>query len=192
VTQPDGFQVIVLRSGGSGSGSGGGEGDQSGGGTRTAALILNRGMPNVDIRDASQSAEFVVPRDAFAHGRPDATVALQASMANGATLPTWVEFDPLTGKFKVNPPANFKGVIELKVTAVDNQGVQVESKFSIKVGAGKEPLSLKLKGKPSLTRQLADAGKAMRLEEQDMALKRLRSGGLHMAAFSAPLRESKV
>jgi hypothetical protein len=176
VTQADGFQVIVLK----------GDKESTGSDNQAAALIVNKGIPDVEIPDARQVIELAVPRDAFAHGKPEATVALDARLADDQPLPAWLNFDPIKGQFRGVPPEGFKGEVVIKVVARDNAGAEVETVFRLRVNeVGQDKLSLK--GKASLTRQLADAGRAMRLGERDALLAKMR-GGAPLTGYAAPVK----
>ena len=190
VTQSDGFQVVVLKAGKDGT-LGGSE-------SKSTNLIVNRGMPDIETPSARQVIEIVVPRDAFAHGKPDATVSLTAIQADGRPLPDWLVFDPLKGHFRGVPPEGLRGEITIRLIARDNTGAQVETVFRIRIVEGGND-KLSIKGKPSLTRQLADAGRVMRLGERDALMTRMRqgkehsdSGNLQMASYVAPSRGQKV
>lgn len=132
-------------------------------------------MPSLDLPTGKSVIDIVVPRDAFAHGRTDVSVALQARLANGQPLPDWLKFDALTGRFSGEVPSDFAGEINIRLIAIDSAGSRVETTFRIRVlDLNREKVSMK--GKPSLREQLSLAGHAMRLGERDMLLDKLRHG----------------
>jgi hypothetical protein len=77
-----------------------------------------------------------MPYDAFVHSKSDAVIQLNASQASGAALPAWVRFDARTGSFDVDPNASggFKGKIDVKVIARDNEGREATVLFRLFVG----------------------------------------------------------
>lgn len=168
MTQAGGFQVIVLK----------GDKESAGGaqsGPQTATLIVNRGIPDAEIPAVGQLIELAIPSDAFAHGKPDAIVTLEAKLAGNEPLPAWLEFDPVKGTFKGTPPEGLKGEVIVKVIARDNTGAEVEASFRIRI-VDPQGEKLGLKGKLSLTRQLADAGRVMKLGERDTLIAKIRNG----------------
>jgi len=124
-TRSDGFQVIVLKSDTSSSAS-------AATATRDA-LMLNRGIPDVNINYTGRQIEVAIPRDAFAHTRNDATIALTVTQTDGTALPDWLVFDPRLGMFRGVPPKGLHKVIEIRVIARDQAGNQVETTFRIYV-----------------------------------------------------------
>ncbi|WP_277948863.1 DUF4347 domain-containing protein [Magnetospirillum sp. 15-1] len=95
---------------------------------------------NAPVRDAGFAlgarVSVQIPADSFASTRPDATVTLTATRANGATLPGWMVFNPQTGTFEGTPPPGFKGEVVVKVVARDNEGREAVQTFKIQVGEG--------------------------------------------------------
>lgn len=76
------------------------------------------------IADQSSSEDepwsFTVPGNTFLD--PDGNpVTLSATLGNGDPLPSWLSFNATTGMFSGTPPADFNGVISLKVTASDGE-----------------------------------------------------------------------
>ncbi|MGL6210290.1 MAG: tandem-95 repeat protein, partial [Paracoccaceae bacterium] len=61
---------------------------------------------------------FSLPADAFTDADGD-TLTLTASLADGAPLPAWLNFDAQGRSFSGQPPANFNGTLALLVTASD-------------------------------------------------------------------------
>ncbi len=72
---------------------------------------------------------FVIAKDAFVDGDGD-VLEYDATLSDGSPLPAWLKFDPETGTFKGNPPADADGTtLEIMVTATDPTGKSVEQKF---------------------------------------------------------------
>jgi Ca2+-binding RTX toxin-like protein len=71
----------------------------------------------------SSSAEdtalsFKLPAGSFTDV-DNAILSYSATLANGAALPSWIVFDSITQTFIGNPPLNFNGMVDVKVTASD-------------------------------------------------------------------------
>lgn len=159
-----------------------GEGEQG------EALRVFKGIPDVEIPQVRRVVDLVVPRDAFAHGRSDVTVTLVATLLNGDPLPEWLKFDPIKGHFQGDVPEGFADEITIRVIATDNTGATVETIFRIRIVEAEKQAPI---GKASLTRQLAEAGRAMRLGERDALLAKMR-GGESLVGHAVPLRGQKV
>jgi hypothetical protein len=74
---------------------------------------------------------FSIPIDAFAKSNNETMVALKASLPGNQTLPYWLKFDPVAGKFEGEVPEDFEGSIEVLVTATDQNGNEVTTSFVI-------------------------------------------------------------
>ena len=74
---------------------------------------------------------FSIPIDAFAKSNNETMVALKASLPGNKTLPSWLKFDPVAGKFEGEVPEDFEGSIEVLVTATDQNGNEVTTSFVI-------------------------------------------------------------
>ena len=60
-------------------------------------------------------------------------------------MPNWVQFDPASGVFEVAAPKGFKGKLDVKVVARDDDGREVTAMFQLFVG---EQTSSPLDGRP--------------------------------------------
>ena len=83
---------------------------------------------------------FQVPRTAFAVAADDRGISLTAALVDGGALPSWLSFDPKTGGFSGNPPADAKGVYDIAVTIRDAQGHQATKVFRFTVGPSQAAL----------------------------------------------------
>jgi len=92
-----------------------------------------QGIPSTAVR-TGQNIDVTVPREAFGHSSSRAVVQLDAVRSNGQPLPEWLDFDPTSGKFSGKPPRNAEAVVEIKVIARDNEGREVATTFTIRVG----------------------------------------------------------
>ncbi|HYD75680.1 putative Ig domain-containing protein [Ramlibacter sp.] len=97
--------------------------------------LLVRYQPISELRlEIGRGLGFNIPTDAFAHTNPRAVVRLQAMLRNGDPLPGWMEFDGITGRLSGTPPADFEGVLEIRVVARDNQGLEAVNEFTLTIG----------------------------------------------------------
>jgi VCBS repeat-containing protein len=77
---------------------------------------------------------FTLPTSSFTDV-DNATLALSATLGDGAALPAWLSFDAASGAFTGTPPANFNGALNLRVTATDAGGLSASSTFALNVTA---------------------------------------------------------
>jgi VCBS repeat-containing protein len=64
------------------------------------------------------AVNFTLPANSFTDV-DNATLTLTAALANGGALPSWLSFNAATRTFSGQPPANFNGQIDVRVTASD-------------------------------------------------------------------------
>jgi hypothetical protein len=96
-------------------------------------LFVYQGIPDMQLLpDATGSVR--VPQDAFAHTDPAAIVRLEARLANGLPLPSWLKFDAASGTFRGVPPEGLTGLLDIEVIARDTEGREAHSRFSLEVG----------------------------------------------------------
>lgn len=79
---------------------------------------------------------FNIPQGTFVHSDASASVTLEAALNDGAPLPGWLAFDEATGTFSGTPPAEFEGVLMIRVTARDSNGSEATARFEVEVTAG--------------------------------------------------------
>jgi Ca2+-binding RTX toxin-like protein len=79
--------------------------------------------------------EFQIPEGTFADIDKDDTLSFDATLANGAALPAWLEFDRLTGTFMGTPGRADVGSYAIRVEARDESGATVTDEFVITVDA---------------------------------------------------------
>ncbi|UEM24124.1 Ig-like domain-containing protein [Skermanella mucosa] len=162
-------------------------------GTRAAdGLQLLNGIPDRQFgTDGTNS--FRLPSGVFGHSDPTAVITIEATLADGSPLPSWLKFDATSGTFSGTPPADTEGQLEIRVKARDNAGTEVVVDFKLKVGDSAETPATEqapetapaegqkntdaaprrdqqetkapLAGKPSLTAQLKAAGQEDLLTE---------------------------
>jgi hypothetical protein len=78
--------------------------------------------------------QYQIPREAFAHTDPTAIVTLNARMASGETLPSWLSFDARSGLFRGVPPGGEPVTLDLMLTAVDEDGHEASVEFKLELG----------------------------------------------------------
>jgi hypothetical protein len=105
-------------------------------------IVLPGEQPRLSVYNgvADQFAEkgaqsnFALPYDAFAHTNPAERIALNAKLADGQDLPSWVQFDAQSGRFTFQAPENFEGELRIQVVARDSQGQEAAILFRFHVG----------------------------------------------------------
>lgn len=85
--------------------------------------------------------EYQLPDDAFtdADGEAASEMEIAVSDAAGGELPEWLSYDPATGTFSGVPPADFQGIIKLKVEAIDEYGVSTSDILTLQFGDNQAP-----------------------------------------------------
>ena len=134
LTRATGFQVLVNE-------------------RQSGQLELHRAIDKQFVETGAQGS-IALPIDTFTHSDPAASITLAARLSDGQPLPSWVSFDPRTGTFKVVAPAGYVGELDVEVSARDNKGNEVKTKFRLTVGAKPAPA-----GREGLTGQLRQASK---------------------------------
>lgn len=142
------------------------------------SIVVQSNPPDVAVEwDAPAAGSMKValpPRTFLAEGAMQITI--EASMADGRPLPSWVRFDPREGSFTLKPPAGFDGSLEVRVTAHTEQGRSASAVFKIAIsGKGDENAARGdiAQSKPSLSEQLRAAGEDGLLAEAAEFLERL-------------------
>ncbi|MEQ1731675.1 MAG: putative Ig domain-containing protein, partial [Vicinamibacterales bacterium] len=75
---------------------------------------------------------FVLPVGAFSDAEGD-VLALSATLASGAALPSWLVFNAATLTFSGTPPANYNGFVDVRVRAADPSGASATRDFRLTV-----------------------------------------------------------
>ncbi|MFN5880634.1 MAG: putative Ig domain-containing protein, partial [Burkholderiales bacterium] len=142
-------------------------------------LMRDKGITDQFVENG-RSTSFAMPYDAFMHSRDDAVVTMSARLTDGRALPGWIRFNAQAGTFQIDAPAGLVEEYEILVTARDNNGREATASFKLNVGAGKRSEGVPTErnaswerfapaGRPGLSAQLRDAGKAPGLLERIMA-----------------------
>ena len=127
--------------------------------TAPPGLTINRGVTDQFVQGTQIATKISLPFDAFIHSNKDAVIKLEAKQADNSSLPKWVQFDPATGVFEVTPPKGFKGKIDLKVIARDEDGREATAIFQMFVGEQTQNQTPGLQSRHSFSEKLRMAGK---------------------------------
>ncbi len=76
---------------------------------------------------------FAVPADAFATAGADGKVTLRATRSDGSPLPSWLSFNPATGRLEGVLPPGQAGDIEVRISARDGAGAEASQVFKLTV-----------------------------------------------------------
>ena len=144
--------------------------------TAPVGLNLFQGVTDQFIQSTNVTTRISLPFDAFIHSSKDAVIRLQAKQSDDSNLPSWVQFDPATGVFIVTPPPGFKGKLDLKVLARDDDGREAVAMFQMFIGEQTAPQA---QSRDSFSEKLKMAGK------RPITLVRVADG-----AHKAPVREA--
>jgi hypothetical protein len=85
------------------------------------------------VKEARGDTEFVIPQDMFAHTDPNAVVRLEAKLADGSILPSWLSFDSQTGAFRGVAPDG-RAILDLIITAHDDSGREATVSITLELG----------------------------------------------------------
>lgn len=102
--------------------------------TAPPGLTLYQGVTDQFVQTTNATSRVSLPFDAFIHTNKDAVIKLDAKLADDSRLPNWVQFDPSSGTFQVTPPANFRGKLDIKVVARDDDGREATAIFQMFIG----------------------------------------------------------
>ncbi|MFN3228077.1 MAG: putative Ig domain-containing protein, partial [Hyphomicrobiales bacterium] len=109
----------------------------------TVTVLPVNDAPTLETPFADQSAtpgtalSFVVPGTTFADV-DDATLTLSATLLGGGALPSWLSFDPQTGRFSGTPGAEDAGSIDIVLTARDAAGLSASDQFTLSIAGGSD------------------------------------------------------
>jgi hypothetical protein len=89
-------------------------------------------IPDQRIREGCRF-EYVIAAYAFADLDTNDTLSYRATLANGAPLPNWLMFDPVTLTFSGTPPKGEEGILHIKVIASDEHNATAVDQFDLTV-----------------------------------------------------------
>jgi uncharacterized repeat protein (TIGR01451 family) len=124
--------------------------------TAAPGLSLFQGITDQFVQTTGVSTKIGLPADAFIHSNKDAVIKLEAKLVDNSNLPSWIKFDQTAGVFEVTPPVGFKGKIDVKVLARDDDGREAVAIFQLFVG---EQTTDRPQSRESFTDKLRMAGK---------------------------------
>ncbi len=84
----------------------------------------------------NRSFSFQVPAASFTDVDAGDTLTFVATLANSSALPAWLSFNPVTRAFSGTPTASDIGILNVRVSATDNQGTLASDIFALNVAAG--------------------------------------------------------
>ena len=96
----------------------------------TDSIAVARPFPDMGV--TSGPVGFIIPRDTFI--TTALSLSLSASLADGSSLPDWLEFNAETGEFSGTPPEGYEGELDLMVKARDSNGAEALTTFTLTVG----------------------------------------------------------
>ncbi|WP_178030044.1 Ig-like domain-containing protein [Phytobacter sp. SCO41] len=140
----------------------------------TAALEVRADVGSVGVV-SGQSFSVSLPAGTILTRESMANLSVTVRQSNGMPLPSWIKFDPATGRFSGQPPAGWKQPVSIEIRVVDKQGHSGTSHLELKVAGPREATpsaSLQASpGKPGLDQQIAAqktvfAGRLMTPEKQ--------------------------
>ncbi|TWH96157.1 putative Ig domain-containing protein [Bradyrhizobium daqingense] len=94
-------------------------------------VVANAVPDQTAIEDAPFS--FILPADTFSDVDLGDSLALTATLGDGAALPSWLTFNPATGAFSGTPLNGDVGAITVWVTATDGSLASVNDDFTLSV-----------------------------------------------------------
>jgi len=101
------------------------------GGENHAPVASN--IPDGQAVSEDASFRFTLPDNTFSDEDEGDTLALSATLADGAALPSWLAFDAATHTFSGTPANADVGTLTLRVTATDTSGESVSTDFDLTV-----------------------------------------------------------
>ena len=94
-------------------------------------VAANPLLPQMAVE--TQAFSFTLPGNTFTDPDAGDTLRFSARMDNGAPLPSWLSFDPLTQAFSGTPGNKASGVLSISVTAADASGASAAASFTLEV-----------------------------------------------------------
>ncbi|WP_040652582.1 DUF4347 domain-containing protein [Pseudogulbenkiania ferrooxidans] len=124
-------------------------------------------LPDLGVRSliVGQTFSFGLPPGTVLTRNPDVVLSISARQSNGQPLPSWIRFDPKTGRFSGTVPAGWNKSVSLEVTVQDQDGhrgvtrIQIKADGQAAVPAEGEEAS-PASGKSSLNEQFLQHGKS--------------------------------
>ncbi|MBX3669337.1 MAG: putative Ig domain-containing protein [Rhodocyclaceae bacterium] len=90
--------------------------------------------------NVGEESNFQLPASIFRNTDPSARTEVSATQADGSPLPSWLHFDPGTGRFSGTPPPGSPPSLDVKLNARDDHGNRASTQFAVQIGgAGSAP-----------------------------------------------------
>ena len=101
----------------------------------SSALSASRVDLGAVSNSSGSAVNFSLPIDTFLTNNPFANITVQARQADGRVLPSWLRFDPSTGRLIGTPPAGTPPqTLTLVFVARDDAGNQVQTRLNVNIG----------------------------------------------------------
>jgi Ca2+-binding RTX toxin-like protein len=94
--------------------------------------VVANPIPDLTVQD-EVAFSFTVAQDTFQDPNAEDVLTYSAALTDGAMLPFWLSFDPLTRSFEGTPPPAAAGTITVRVTATDGDGLSASDEFDLTV-----------------------------------------------------------
>jgi hypothetical protein len=91
---------------------------------------LNGQIPNQQVLEDTYYS-FVIDQNLFTDIDVGDLLTLSAKLSDGNSLPAWLAFDPVGKVFTGTPGNNDVGILNITVSATDNQGASVSDVFKL-------------------------------------------------------------
>jgi hypothetical protein len=124
---------------------------------------------------AGRAITLQLPAGTFTHSDANAVVTLEVRLSDGRPLPSWLRFDPVTGRLQGQPPLGLTQRISIEVIARDAKGNRASSHLDIDIKPMSRPgasLDERPASRPGLSEQLRSA----RLHQRSALGERLAAG----------------
>ena len=75
-----------------------------------------------------------IPQGTFKHNNPEAVISIEVRLLNGASIPSWMSFDPIQKVLSGTPPKDAKGDYQVELIAKDQFGGEARTVVFVNVG----------------------------------------------------------
>ncbi len=97
--------------------------------TNYVPYLMNQ-IPN-RIDSVGVPFSYTVPENTFVDDDGNSTLSYSATLSSGSSLPSWLNFDPVTRTLSGTPTST--GTLNIKITATDTAGASASCTFSLDV-----------------------------------------------------------
>ena len=95
-----------------------------------AAPIVSSAITD-QVAARGEAWSFTVPRGTFSDEEAPEDLGYAATLGDGATLPSWLEFDSALRRFVGTVPADAPDQLQLRVTAIDSFNARASTSFRV-------------------------------------------------------------